>query len=346
MLRVLLSSSWNVRCGIAVFTKRLRDGLRDAGHESTVVNITALEEDFVSFATEYKPDILHIEYEPSMLQEELLAFKLGKVRKLTGAKTVVTLHYATQEMMQRLESVVDKFIVHRHYWLNKKDDYKHTTFIPMPCPVMGETPAPVMLRVQFGIPVDKTVLTTFGFLAKWKQTDTAIESLCKHIQERKENVFLQVLTSSHFWSTYDSEVMLNHIKESLKKHNIPGFVTSEFLRDSEIVQRFVLSDLGFLYAPIHTAGNSAAGLEFLAGCLPVVVTQSDHFATLDDSTCVRTPFSPDEFAKNVLDISKDTGRIRTMREACTRMYQERNFSTFVAAHNTLYSYLKEGATCV
>lgn len=342
-MRVALSSTWGVRCGIAVYTKRLRDSIRHLGHESISVNLTGDRNAFIKEVSNFQPDILHIQYEPVMLPLEELVYRTTSIKNACGTRIVLTLHFPTQEMFERLSFYVDKLISHRSYWLNKKDGWDNALYIPMPCPDYISSFYPGF-RMKYGIPHDATVLTTLGFLSPWKSTDVCIENLCKTIRENNRlDVFLQVMTSLHFMSQYESHLIFNRILESTERYGIKSFLTSDFLKDDVLLERVALSDLGFLYAPVNTAGNSAAGLEFLAGRVPVVVTESDHFASLDDSWCIRTPFDLPVFTKSILDISKDRDRLSKMRGAAELEYQNRSYNKFALKHVEIYeSLLKTG----
>jgi hypothetical protein len=311
-VKLMVCHGDNEFCGVTEYGKILDEGFRLLGQPFQLTSYKRLES-----VVPRKGEVLLVHFEQGLLLRDTL-YHLMRIRN-GGMKVVLCCHYFDASTTMRFGGMADHFVLHRPY-PNAGTD-RRVSIIPHACPEYEMTDR-FELRSKYGIPRDAEVFTTFGFLVPWKRLPELIWTLAERLPERG---FLQVLTSHHFSARNDAEEQeIRSILEPLKGR---AFFTTDFLDQRTISDRLALSDLGFVFHPIHTGSVSGVTKQFVSSRCPVVMTHSSHSSDLRDGV-VRVPsFYIGQFINAVLGVSLDT--MQTLRGEMQREY-ERLRATVIA----------------
>jgi hypothetical protein len=288
-VKLMVCHGDNEFCGVTEYGKILDEGFRQLGQSLQFTSYRVLEQ-----VVPRKGEVLFVHFEHGLLLRDTL-YHLLRIRK-GGMKVVLCCHYFDAFTLKRFGAMVDHFVLHRPYPEMGTD--RRVSIIPHACPAYN-MPDRSELRAKYNVPQDADVFTTFGFLVSWKRLPELIWTLAERLPER---AYLQVLTSHHFSGRNEAEEReIRSILEPLKDRS---FFTTEFLDQRTISDRLALSDLGFVFHPIHTGSVSGVTKQFVSSRCPVVMTHSSHSSDLRDGV-VRVPsFYIGKFVNAILDVDE------------------------------------------
>jgi len=321
-------SSWDVACGIAEYTKELIKWM-DKIEVVPLIHIGSFDIDAY--------DVIHLQYEPSFFKDAQMGlWELIRRWKNAKKKVVITAHFYDTWLQEVLAGLCDRVIVHD----GRFSDIQNHDYIIQGCPVFDEVKNIKELRREFQLPLDKKILTGFGFIMGWKQLDYVYEHLLPHV--KKHNIFVQILHSHHSMDTAEGERVSKVIKKLRKKYRLQNdtYISHKFLSKEEINHRLQVSDLGFLWKGLaESKGSSAVTKEYIAGRCPLVACQISHYSDLFRGIKFVSPsVEIDEFCATVITAINSKELIK-LKEGQRLNYEQLNYQIIGQWHMQLYNEL-------
>lgn len=334
-LKIGYWSSWQIKCGIAVYTKHLHDALQKLGYKVYIYNTDISTDKLIEKIKKNKINVLNIQYEPNLMPTKKELISTINTIRLLGVKVILTIHYECDDVKDIAKSA-DKLIYHKSSKFFKFDN--KVNFIPMGVPVFIPSDSKSNLRKKYGFNDTDIILTTAGFMAPWKQLGQTLDRLAALIKSNK-NFKIQLLTSFNDNSINECRKEYNKIVSVITKHNLKNqavHITS-FLEQQELNERLWISDVGYLWANIDTPGSSAAGKEFIASRLPIITSDSTHYHDLSKGT-IKTSKNLDSFINQIGYVLRSKRQILVkLREELTEMYQKLNYDNLIHAHIKIFN---------
>ena len=330
-MRVKLVSTWKCKCGIAVYTKHLRDALRAIGVEVDVVDIRTSREEMIAACA--GADIIHLQSEPLFCRPDVgTALRL----KYPGTPIVTTLHHIDTNSISTSIRFSNRLIILRP--LNDGEVPNMAGLIDYID--MGTPDLPLINKIQARqeakIPQDALVVATFGFLSGWKSISPVVAGLTQYMQQNAKT-WLYLITSHHFMFMQESKIEAENLRAIVEDANIGNRVVhlTDFLPDDIIHRRLCAADAGFIYCPGHTGSSSAAARQFVAAGVPLVVTESNHFATITKGIH-RTSFGLAPFIEGIQRVASDHDMRNKLALEMCEFKAETSWSKAAAAHMNVY----------
>lgn len=341
-MRLAWVSTWDVRCGIAEYSRFLMNGMRtaDPALQTTIIcdSRTALPaaggtpvrtgwiimdpDAAATLAREIAAldaDVVVIQHQPGLIDWSHLRHLL-RDRRVRGRIAVVTLHSAARIMEiteeERAATIaalrgVARVAVHRIADLNLLKDLGLTdnvTLFPQGAPVRWAAPAARTLADR-----DAPLLGCFGFLTPGKGISRLIEAAAM-LQTRWPGLRLRLLNALHPQAP-DAE--LAHCRSLAGALGIADAIEweTDFLPLEECQRRLAQCDLIVLPYDESPESSSAAIRVALASGAPVAVTPVAIFTEAGDTVHRFSSLEPEAVAQGVETLLRD----RAMRAR----YQDR-----------------------
>ena len=324
-----------IRCGIAVYQLYLAKSLKKLGHDVRVIDIYRPINEIEQEVREFRPDVLHLQYEPAFGMIETF-LGLGKMAR----RTVVTCHRPMMEHMPLFLKNFSGMVVHRDVPVQFHGP--HLIKMPMAAPVFDKVDKQDA-RKAAGFPADARIIATFGFISSYKGLDQVLACLIPGMKTRPD-VYAAFMTSEHFMNPTSGETMERRMARIAKEGGISDrfFHTTKFLSDEEMNRYLQAADLGLIWCGQNTGGNSAAALQFITARIPSVVTESDHFHTLPNDACVRTPFDIGKFCDGVFATLDNPGLLKSLAEGAEKAYSTINYHEVGKRYVAFYERFQAG----
>jgi glycosyltransferase involved in cell wall biosynthesis len=332
-MKIVVCHSDHAHCGIAEYGRQLDEAMRGLGAD--------VESRTFSNMSEAKPgagSTILVHFEPALVPAGFLT-TLADARARGAHVVLCCHHYAPTHFSPIAMRLVDRFVLHRKY----DGIGAHPKFveIPLGCPIYEINEPHRALRQRYGLPLDKTIVTTLGFLTSWKRIPEVLPAMIQRFTTRTD-VFLQILTPHPFNKQDDSEEVA--VREALKQFD-PHWLaenvlfSTEFRSERELLDRVFASDLGFLFYGQHTGSVSAATKQFVSGRCPLVATSSSHASDLRAGVDHVRGFDLDAFTAAVSRVVDDGDRRIAMREGMQREYDRINMAAVAQRYLDLFGSL-------
>jgi len=243
-------------------------------------------------------------------------------------------HWYDHEYMSQYEDNVDCFVLHRDY----SPKSEKSVFIPLGCPVYRATKENPELRTQFGLPLDATVLTTIGFLTRWKSIPELAMAMLNAIAGHPK-LHVRIHTP---WPYDDAGAGAEEasVRAVMNAHGCKNMSFSkEFLPEHEALDLAHASDLGFVFHGFHTRSVSAATKQFVSAGRPLVVTGSSHASDLRMGVVRIGSFDPAEFAREVVSVATNTEAMAGLQRDATHEYDRLNMDVVAKQYVELFEQL-------
>lgn len=335
-VRVLIVSSWDIKCGIAEYAKLLVDHLKKRVLEVSVLPFSSMSAYDAPILDRFpRPDIVHYQYDVSFVSSEELFLKGVKgIRQIAPAiGLVLTAHYYDDGVYHSVGEVMDRVIVHRP-WGTLPGNALHMV---QGCPV-----APLLnkqtLRELFKIPVDARVLASFGFALRWKNISQYLFSLFPYFQKHPL-LYGQFLHAAHESEPEYATELQEEIVSRAERMDIADrvFFCPDFLPKDEINARLQTANVGLVFGDSASAGSSSAALKGLVTArIPIVATNITHYRDLPGGVW-HAPVDPGGFAAEAARLIHDEGRLAQLSIEQLRNYENMNFDAFAKRHVDLYN---------
>lgn len=306
------------RCGVGVYGRAL-----DKSLSRLVASLRPVSLDRLEALTPIKPgDVAIIHFEPGLLPPAF-ASQLTNLRRL-GLKTIFSAHHFGGQYLTPLAALYDVVAAHR---APTEHIPGRVEVVPLGCPVFEAGGASwEESRRRLNVPADATLITTIGFLTRWKKLPETMAALLRRLPP---NVYVQLQTPWPFNTVGAAE------EEALLRQTINGNPhvrwNTAFIDETELLERVACSDFGFLFHGQHTGSVSAATKSFVSARCPVVLTDSNHDADMTQGVWRVGGFDPNIFADRVLGVLADRGDVVCKRAEMSAEYARLNMDA-VARH--------------
>jgi glycosyltransferase involved in cell wall biosynthesis len=336
-LKIGFLSSWQIRCGIATYTKHHYDALVNRGHRVTVYDYALSQEELLEKIQQDALDIFHVQYERGFLPHQpvsqFVEF-LYQVKKL-GVKVIVTMHseeICTLDVVQ----AADRCIYHKEPIYTSKSSSCQLHVVSHGVPLYTPCVSREHLREKYGFAPHEKVLTTFGFLVSWKN-HAEILSLLAPLLKQNPHYKVQLLTA---FNDYDPAACLAEkikIKNIIETNDLEKQVVhiTEFLPEHEVHERLYCSDLGYLWGDVNSTSSSGAFKQFIAARLPFVVTECTHYPRIT-SGIIRTPVNKEHFITCIEETLREAN-LDQLRIKLEELYNQLNYEKIITQHIAIYT---------
>jgi glycosyltransferase involved in cell wall biosynthesis len=325
-------STFNVRCGIAEYTKYLAENLdskirveilADAEHEninsrkkSRIKVIICwnkfIKDDLEGLYAQIKNDkltIVHFQFNFGFFRLDVL-MDLIKTLRNDSIKTILTFHavedsggvVSLEDYKDDLK-YVDRILVHTQNdrkFLSTLGIEKNVICIPhgiMRFPENGKTDSVSILN-------NSIIISSFGFLLPHKGVLEIIESL-PILQEIYPDIIYLAINA-----TYPVDTSKEYFEKCKKRAEELGLgkkviFFKEFLREEEIIEIIKLSDI--VVMPYKdTKESSSAAIRFaLSSCRPIIATNLHIFDEFRSEVFTIEKCSPESIAKGIIDLKNN-----------------------------------------
>lgn len=330
-MKIALYSSKRPRCGIATYTSYLEEVLRKTGADVRHWGSLSNPDQTFSEIRSWDPEVFHIQHEQSIMpkNEVLTRFTDGRATK----KNVLTLHTESSSSVElSCRGSIQATVIHRLPKL-----LKNAHVLPMPCPVQEGRVERDELRRRHGFPAGAFVVSTLGFMLPWKMTVEVADHLLPWLRS-KPDVYLQVIASQHFNPSTAEYMRKSSGNLAALSATVGGRIrhVSHYPSDQEVLDRLLLSDLGYVYCPFDTESASAAASLFVSARCPTVTSASTHYEHLICHT-IRVPKGDLEvFTKAIVDTAQNPDLLLRLRESNEFLYAEMNYLECARKHMRIY----------
>jgi len=252
-------NSLGQRCGIATYSERLTEYL------NKIPDVEAKQ--FVE-KIRNPPDVISIQYEPGLMQPQQLQHIIQKYSQ----PIVVTAHH--MGLLQQFYPLLDGIIIHGKSQLKGMEEPWNFKVIPHPALVFPNKDK-IELRKKYGLPLDKKIIGTMGFIAgTGKELPEIIDYFLK---ELKDDEFLYFATS--FWKGGDfggEEQIRQKVKAFGKESQFR--LDSDFVSEEILNERMQCCDLLFAWNKMDVPGsNSGIGMDMIGARRKLIVKDSPHY---------------------------------------------------------------------
>jgi len=323
-VKITVCHSHQEKCGIHEYGMQLDRSLNLFGVEVAACDFGTIERGIDDM--EYG-GILLVHYEPGLVHSGYLSGHLRRARA-KGARILFCCHWYDHDYMREYDGLVDQFVVHRNY----APRHENSTVIPLGCPVYATSESRAELRARLRLPEDATVLTTIGFLTRWKCMPEITAAMLVAIAPHPK-LFMHIHTPWPF-NTADAHVDEPRIRTLVDDHPRVRFST-RFLPERDTLDIARAADLGFVYHSIHTGSVSAATKQFVSARRPLVITASNHVSDLQGVERVNS-FDPDAFARAVVDVARSPERLTTLQTQAEAEYDRLNMHATARQYIALF----------
>lgn len=322
-MRVFSVQSPHERCGVGEYGRALDAALRKAGVEVATRQYGDPLSDGIRSG-----DALLVHFEdglagdPARLNAQLVDIKRA------GANIVFCCHRYEKHVLEAYAHVVGRFVLHRDY----EPRHGYSVILPLGCPVYEPRSERRALRAALRLPEDKVVVTTLGFISGWKSWPEVLACVTAVLPP---NAFLQVQTPPPFVNMNESRRIAEEMRAACAPLGDRVRFSTEFVPESELLDRVYASDMGFVYHPNSTGSVSAATKAMVSGRCPTVVTNVNHASDMVKGVVRSSPLAK-EFARDVADLARDDGRRRDLQAEMQHEYERLNMDVVAVRYIALF----------
>lgn len=290
-------SSIGQRCGIATYSNRLTKYLNELKEDKNGNKV-----DVYAYMFDIKPekntDLICIQYEPGLMPPDKFQYIINKYSE----PIVVTVHHTGY--LESFYHTLDGFVFHSKDQANNKPwDY---TVIEHPALVFPNKDK-TKLRKKYGLPLDKKILGTAGFITG---TGKNLPLTVSHILDNlKDDEFLYLITS--FWKGGD----FGRKYDIMEQVKIRG-KESQFRLDTDFVPEEILNEkmqaCDLLWAwcavgPNEVGSQSGAVADMYGTRRKLIVKDSAHYSFIGDQDKVEVGRpDPKEFSEDVINVLRNS----------------------------------------
>jgi len=327
--RVLVCHGSHERCGVREYGDQLDRSL--ARHASVSAYTFQTVNELVAAAKEDPAARVLVHFEPGLVPPTFRA-TLAELRK-NGSKIVFCCHLYTKEALAPYVGLADALVVHRAY----ADTVGRTVEIPLACPNYTPSAEREALRAELGMS-NAVVVTTLGFLAKWKRFPDALDAMLAEASTgpKEPAILWQVQTPWPYSSKGAAEEEAAIRKVLAKYPDALVRFSTEFLEEQALLDRVYASDLGFLFHGSNTGSVSAATKQFVSARTPLVITASTHGADLRGGVHRVPSFDPRAFAREVVSVARNASKRAELGAMMEEEYRRICMDTVADAYVALF----------
>ena len=286
------NSELGQRGGINTYSTRLERYLNNTKEDNSGDKVKIKAFQFVNKPRK-KLDIINMQYEPGLIQPNKFQYLLNKFQE----PLVVTAHHIGY--LENFYPALDGIVLHSEDQVeNKPWVYK---VIPHPALVYPKKDK-IKLRKKFGLPLDKKIIGTAGFITgTGKNLPLTVSEILKRLND---NEFLYLATS--FWKGGDFGRKLeieNTVRELGKEKQFK--MDTSFSDDETLNEKLQACDLLYAWCavgPNDIGSQSGIAADMYGSRTKLIVKKSAHYSLISkqDKVLVGRE-SPDDFADDVIN---------------------------------------------
>ena len=286
-------SSLGERCGIYTYASRLNKYLnstkKDKYNEDIKVN---------SFMFANKPkakfDVLSIQYEPGLMQPQVLQWFLNKY---DNVPVVITAHHIGY--LENFYPILDGIVLHSEDQILGEKPWVYRV-IPHPALVYPKKDKE-KLRKKYNLPLDKKIIGTAGFITgTGKNLPLTVKEILKRLNDDE---FLYLITS--FWKGGDFgrlHDILSVVKDMGKEKQFR--IDTDFVSDEILNEKMQACDLLYAWCqigPNDKGSQSGIAADMYGSRTKLIVKNSAHYSFIgsQDKVLIGRE-NPSEFADDVI----------------------------------------------
>ncbi len=356
----MVSSYPTEDCGISKYTKELIDGLVAAQADVLSQRIFFYREkltlflwfNFVYKALVLKPEIIHIQYTPTICGPVMPLFLLF-MRIIGTSRIIVTAHEEPEAYLCHCHAITSLFFL-----LYEKSIYKlsgqilvHTSrhqqtlreryhlgddkIKVIPHGVGKDEPNSLQLeKVKEKYDIEgKDVVFFFGFLRPNKGIKCLISSFSKVIKKRKNLILLIVGSTIRMWSKYPVE-----LKRLVKRLNIDNYVKfTGFVPDDEVPALFMISKV--IVMPYLRSTQSGVLHQAVSYATPVIVSDVGgigNFVKENNVGLVVPPKDVESLTEAILHLLGNERKQEIFRENELKLRRTLSWENVARLHMEIY----------
>ena len=328
--------TWGKACGIAEYTRSLRQSLEMIGEITSVNTPCSID-----------GSLRHIQHEYSLFPSVNQVCDLADQAHRSDGHCVMTMHSVMRypEDHRRMAGALDAIIVH-HSTVAELMDYPEAVVIPMGCdpPFVSTADQRQAIRKRFDVPWSP-IIASFGFLRSQKGYLEIIEAI-RFMKNQYSQIGLVIVAPTHaFGQEQYEEQFFHQLKQLDMDHRVR--VIREWLSEDDLLTLLQCASavvLNYIPSPLG-GGISAASKMCLRAQRPLIVTDTIHFIDLDEEVIkTRTPHPADVLAA-ITAVLEQRGIQDRLAEAGNRFLREHDWLRVAEQHQTLYRQIRE-ETCV
>lgn len=331
-LDVGFSSTWQEKCGIAVYTENIVNALKHNGNTVYVYSKNMPPLTFINRMILDNINVLNLQYEPSITYDLTTLKHIILELKKHNIKTIFTVH-SEHPTLLKLSNLVDGFLYHKTTTLDLPTE--KIFYVPMGVPVFNSLLSKNEMKVKYNLE-NKKVITTTGFMFTWKQHANVLQEMVPYLQKHPE-VIVQLLTSFNSINPTECSIENDNIRSVITSNHLEDRVIhlTSFLPQEELSERLYLSDLGYLWSALTTTSSSAASKEFITSRLPLVVTNSNHYHDMNRGV-VKTNIDKAEFIKTIFT-TLYSNELDILSKDLESLYQQLNYNDLILKYLEVYN---------
>jgi glycosyltransferase involved in cell wall biosynthesis len=332
ILRLGMVTPWNVKCGIAEYSKYLIEKLPDlritvfANHDNLLVDADGLnvircwESPLNQFDTLYNQivqkmiDIVHFQFNFSLFGLSNLIILKNKLQK-SGMKVIITFH-GTQNVKIGSEEIklgdyskelrtFDKIIVHTESDRKRLDDLgvkENVVIIPQGIKTINEH---VALKGKENRSFKNfPIIATFGFCLPHKGIFESIQAISLLKREYKDILFLVL---SALYPVNESQEYLEKCQKEVRELGLTTNVLffPNFINEESVFELLQTSDI-IVMPYTTTQESSSAAVKFtFAAMKPVIVSDLSIFSEYNEEVYKISQPTPKEIANAIKSVLID-----------------------------------------
>lgn len=368
-IAVLFLSRFNAFCGVSTYTEQLATALanrrvdvralssdfRPRATESDVPFIVGWSEDgnladAFSRVNEHHPKIVHIQHEHGIFRSTRALIKLCRaIKKDTSAKVIMTAHTVPKQAPRpddefvRLINRVDGLVVHSKLCEEVIDRYPSISdnieirTIPhgMLSPIKRVPRRTACMKVGLD-PSEKIFrLLSMGFVSNAKRHMAMLQvamALVTRDQLAPKKLEL-VIAGQPVSGSGDLPALIRKASKSMGIERSVR-VVEEFVPFENLPYYYGAADMAIhMVEPANLSASGSMRTDLSHG-LPIIATKS--WMTLDLSLGVIKVGSMDEMMTRLVQVARNPGLLRTLREQAEVFAEQNSWSNIAARHLSLY----------
>lgn len=329
-------STWNISCGIAMYSKHIADSLCTLGHEVLPYDYHLAPDEIVARAGKDALNILMIQYDRAIMPPTDILVHTMRCLRNKGVKVVITFH-AEPEYAQELVDAAHAALYHKQPQCLKSTH--KVTVLPMGIPVFTCTENRALLRQKYGFNLHDKILVSTGFLLPSKEIDIILEHLAPTLNH-DHSIKLQLLHAFNAFTSLNPEPCqqaYNRILAVIQKYQLHDQVRliTDFIPQQELSERIHVSDLGYQWFCADTKGTSASAKEYISARTPLVIPDFSHFHDMHYHGIKVTPCNHEDFAQSILHLLYQPRRLHIMRHHLEKVYQQFNYANIIKKYDAV-----------
>jgi len=285
------------RCGIYTYSMRLERYLNKMKEDKNGEKVD-VEAYLFNERAKKKTDLINVQYEPGLMQPQKFQ---NLINRYVVEPIVITVHHIGY--LPSFYNAVDGFIFHSEDQVqNKPMDY---ATIQHPC-LVYEDKDKTKLRKKYGLPLDKKILGTAGFIVgTGKKLPYTVREMLKRMNHDE---FLYLTTS--FWKAGDlgnKYDIMKAVEESGKEKQFR--IDTDFVSDETLNEKLQCCDLLWTWCavgPNEKGSQSGIAADMYGTRRKLIVKDSAHYSYIGIQPKVEVGrVKPDDFASDTLSLLRN-----------------------------------------